>query len=300
MRNKISSLLDDKGNRLEELAAIKKEILGYFIKLLSAKVSEKRDAKATLAESIESKIPEGLKDGLVWPVTVDEIKNAIFSNKGDKAPGPDGYNAVGVDFEEFHLINEAFQKFYLFSGLKPNWNKSAIYYAGVGAYVKEIFSQVLAISEGYLPVKYLECQQAFVISWEWTVVQSILFSIQVYWSSVFILPQKIMEEIESDTRAFLWFGYGLKHPGAKVKWEHGVCKKADTLWVKWIRTYVIKKLGAGWELSWTLKKIFKLQEIGQALIKYEVGDGDSTFLWLENWHPFGSSYRSHGVASKDC
>ena len=73
-----------------------------------------------------------------------------------------------------------------------------------------------------------------------------------------------------------------------------VCKKADTLWVKWIHTYVIKKLGAGWESSWTLKNIFKLQEIGQTLIKYEVGDGNSTFLWLENWHPFGSSYRSHG------
>ena len=65
---------------------------------------------------------------------------------------------LGADCQsfQFHLINEALQKFYLFSGLEPNFNKSAIYYAGVGAYVKEIVSRILAISEGHLPVKYLD------------------------------------------------------------------------------------------------------------------------------------------------
>lgn len=33
--------------------------------------------------------------------------------------------------------------------------------------------------------------------------------------------------------------------------------------------------------SWTIKKIFKL------MIKYIIGKGSKTFLWLDNWHHLG-------------
>lgn len=44
-------------------------------------------------------------------------------------------------------------------------------------------------------------------------ITSVLFSIQVYWSSIFILPSKILKDIESVLNAFLWKGVDLKSHG---------------------------------------------------------------------------------------
>ena len=44
-------------------------------------------------------------------------------------------------------------------------------------------------------------------------------SMQVYWSSIFILPKKIIKKVKSMLRYFLWKGKDLKHSGAKVAWE---------------------------------------------------------------------------------
>ncbi|KAL7174049.1 hypothetical protein ACSBR2_033323 [Camellia fascicularis] len=43
---------------------------------------------------------------------------------------------------------------------------------------------------------------------------------QVYWSSLFILPKKVIKEIEALLRAVFWSGPKLKKYGAKVAWVH--------------------------------------------------------------------------------
>lgn len=47
-------------------------------------------------------------------------------------------------------------------------------------------------------------------------IQSVLFTVQVYWSSIFIIPSRVIKDIESTLMAFLWSGVGLKHTSAKV------------------------------------------------------------------------------------
>lgn len=42
--------------------------------------------------------------------------------------------------------------------------------------------------------------------------------------------------------------------------------------------------------SWTIRKIFQLRSICLHLILYKIGDGASTFTWLDNWHPLGPLY----------
>ena len=42
------------------------------------------------------------------------------------------------------------------------------------------------------------------------------------------------------------------------------------------------------------KKIFKLRSLGQAMISYDIGNGQDTFLWLDNWHPLGPLYQKFG------
>ncbi|KAL3516578.1 hypothetical protein ACH5RR_023480 [Cinchona calisaya] len=52
---------------------------------------------------------------------------------------------------------------------------------------------------------------------------SILSSIHIYWSSAFILPEKIIRKIESLVAAFLRSGEINTRYGSKVSWED-VCK----------------------------------------------------------------------------
>lgn len=254
----------------------------------------------------------------------------------------------------FTIINDLLNEFHSFSGLKPNTEKSSIFYAGVEIQLKEELGLILPIPEANLPVRYLGVPliSARLRSTDCTVlkekilrrihgwstkklsysgraqlIQSVLFTIQVYWSSIFILPSKVVKEIESSLMAFLWSGPDMRHTGAKVKWDHicrpkaegglgfrkvkewnkatmlkhlwALCKKADSLWVKWVHTYIIKNQSL-WHMdtprdsSWTIRKIFGMRSLGQPLIQYRVGNGKSTFLWFDNWHPLGPFYKRLG------
>lgn len=55
----------------------------------------------------------------------------------------------------------------------------------------------------------------------------VLFSIQVYWSSIFILPSKILKDIESVLNAFVWKGVDLKFHGVKVAWSTVCLPKSE-------------------------------------------------------------------------
>lgn len=44
----------------------------------------------------------------------------------------------------------------------------------------------------------------------------------------------------------------------------------------------------------TIRKIFQFRDICQTLIRHEVGNGASTFLRLDKWHPLGPLYKRYG------
>ncbi|XP_058192025.1 uncharacterized protein LOC131309397 [Rhododendron vialii] len=158
-------------------------------------------------------------------------------------------------------------------------------------------------------------------------IQSVLFSIQSYWCSLFIMPPKLLKEIEAMLRDFLWTGLELRSSGAKVSWgqvctpksEGGlgfrplklwnkasmlrhlwaICKKADTMWVKWIHSYVIKNqcfwhMNTPIDSSWTMRKLLQLRVLAQGMVKHVVGNGQNTWVWLDNWHPMGPLYKTLG------
>lgn len=220
--------------------------------------------------------------------------------------------------------------------------------------MKNHLQSILSISEGTLPVRYLgvplitsrllasDCQVLVtkilerVLSWSnkllsyggrAELVSSVLFSIQCYWSSIFVLPKKVLSDVERILRSFFWTGPDMKSSGAKVSWD-SVClpkpegglgfrrlkdwnvaamtkyiwalaKKADTLWIKWVHMFVIKTK-CMWTMkvpvysSWTIKKIFKLRAMVQPWIKCIVGNGSNTFLWWDNWHPVGPLFQKFG------
>lgn len=238
--------------------------------------------------------------------------------------------------------------------------KCSIFYAGVSKEVKGILGVILPISEAKLPVKYLgvplistrlraaDCvvlkekilhrihgwsEKELSYGGRAQLIPSVLFSVQVYWSSIFIIPSKVVKEIESTLMAFLWSGFDLNHKAAKVSWPQVCCPKdegglgfrrikewnkatmlthlwalsmkADTLWVKWVHTCIIKgqslwSIDTPNDASWTVGKLFSIRELGQPLIQYRIGNGQGqgqgpgTFLWHDNWHPLGPLYNRFG------
>jgi hypothetical protein len=50
-------------------------------------------------------------------------------------------------------------------------------------------------------------------------IQSVLYSIQMYWSSIFILPKKVIKAIEYYFNHYLWQGKCTGRGGIRVAWD---------------------------------------------------------------------------------
>lgn len=61
----------------------------------------------------------------------------------------------GAEPNSFQLVKDVLNDFHRFVGLQPNLQKSSIVYAGVNSQTKDELHSILAIPEGFLPVKYL-------------------------------------------------------------------------------------------------------------------------------------------------
>ena len=64
-------------------------------------------------------------------------------------------------------------------------------------------------------------------------INSVLFSIQVYWASLFLLPRQVVKNVEQIMRSFLWSGSDMSTTRVKVAWDQ-VCfpKKEGGLGIK--------------------------------------------------------------------
>lgn len=129
MRKNILSIGDGRGNRVEDPIEVKKLVIQFYKDLLGTGFNGRKAAGDIMLNLIQNKVPEDMKSCLITAVSNLEVKNAMFSIKGDKAPGPDGFNAgffqqnwevVGCD-----VIN-AVQSFFYTGVLLPGWNATAI------------------------------------------------------------------------------------------------------------------------------------------------------------------------------
>lgn len=147
-------------------------------------------------------------------------------------------------------------------------------------------------------------------------IQSVLFSIVNFWSSIFPLPKSCLERLESICNAFLWSGAPNSSRGAKISWI-SVCspkKKGGlglrnlmdsnqvyglkliwllffsngSLWVAWIRKVILQGR-LFWNTnfqhtgSWIWKLLMKLRPLAQPYLLCQVSSGALALFWHDDW-----------------
>jgi hypothetical protein len=75
----------------------------------------------------------------------------------------------------------------------------------------------------------------------------VLYTIQIYWSNIFILPKKVIRLIEQKFNRFLWNGSDASAAKAKVSWDALYVPKTEgDLGLRkledWIRTSILKHI----------------------------------------------------------
>ncbi|XP_071714532.1 uncharacterized protein [Rutidosis leptorrhynchoides] len=122
------------------------------------------------------------------------------------------------------VIKDVLEEFGQVSGLLPNVSKSMIFFGNVPAHVKARIIDVLPFAVGRLQL-----------------VASVS-AMQLYWASVYVIPQGVIEDIEKLLKGFLWDQSESSKGKAKVAWN------SESLWGKWVN--VIKLNGRSfWDIQ---------------------------------------------------
>ena len=255
-----------------------------------------------------------------------------------------------ADLASVELIRGALESFSSISGLIINHNKSFVFISGVEDSIRVAIANCLHFQLGALPIKYLgvplissrlshrHCTPLVerIISRInlWTsasltyagrlqLIKSTLFSIQVYWSSLFILPSSIIKRVEGILAAFLWKGTSLTPTGAKVAWaslcypkiEGGlgikrikdwnkaailklvwrILTESSSFWVAWIHSILLRGR-CFWfcnipsSSTWSWRKLLLSRTWSKGYFAPFIGNGRQTSLWLDYWLPNGRRF----------
>ncbi|XP_035834035.1 uncharacterized protein LOC118482599 [Helianthus annuus] len=253
----------------------------------------------------------------------------------------------GPDMESFGIIKGAVDEFSRVSGLVPNVHKSEIFFGNVNEELRKEILNVLPFKVGQFPMKYLgiplsskrlyqaDCKVLIdkvknrISDWKVKflsfagkvqLIKSVLSSLTIYWSSLFILPINVAEDIERLMRGFLWNHHDGSRGLARVKWDE-VCRpklygglnilslrkqnmalmtkhiwnllsNKDSLWVKWIKSY--KLMGRSfWEIgenrldSWSWGHLLQNRNMVRNNFIVKIGNGMDSFAWHDLWHEKG-------------
>ncbi|GJT55301.1 RNA-directed DNA polymerase, eukaryota, reverse transcriptase zinc-binding domain protein [Tanacetum coccineum] len=184
-----------------------------------------------------------------------------------------------------NVIKDALLEFSNCSGLKPNMEKSVVFFGSVKEITKQKIIEILPFKVGKLPVRYLgipllakklsikDCNQLVekvkskIQDWKnrflsyagkLQLIAAVLSTMQTYWAAVLKIPKTVVKEIDSILKKFLW-GNGVKGR-SKVSWND-VCKSKKEGGLG------IKNLG-----DWNEVNLVKLKGKSFWVIEEEPGD----------------------------
>ncbi|XP_028076039.1 uncharacterized protein LOC114278224 [Camellia sinensis] len=228
----------------------------------------------------------------------------------------------------FQLIKSGLLEFQALSGLALNPQKSQVFFSGCDSSLIDNILRITQFQEGKLPVRYLGVPliptRLKAIDCKGLVdrITNSLLVLPVH------PPKKAIKEVEALCWSFLWSGLKLKKFGAKVAWDRICVPKNEgglgfksleiwnraavskhiwfmvaggeqSMWCQWVKSYLLKgksfwAVNVPGNPSWVWRKLLSLREVMYPLIRYKIGNGEDTFLWYDNWHPFGSLWSKYG------
>ncbi|KAJ0453055.1 putative RNA-directed DNA polymerase [Helianthus annuus] len=247
------------------------------------------------------------------------------------------------DRSSVKVLRDALGCFTKISGLVPSAPKSTIFFCNVPSQVKMQILGLMPFQEGSLPVRYLgvplistrlayrDCKiliervkrridnwmsRSLSFAGRLQLINSVLGSMYTYWASVFMLPVRIVKELEKSMRRFLWNGGSQGNARSKVAWSN-VCLPKDegglgirsindvnvallaghvwsiitnrpSLWVQWIHSYKLKGTNF-WEVtkrgsvSWGWRHILAIRDRIRPYVWMSIRSGRQTNAWSDNW-----------------
>ncbi|KAJ6897722.1 hypothetical protein NC652_024515 [Populus alba x Populus x berolinensis] len=252
-----------------------------------------------------------------------------------------------ADLNSIGVLKSSLDRFSMLSGLSINISKSSMFLSGIDVNLQNDIQHQIGIPLRTLPVRYLgvplistrlthtDCiplveritsriklwtSSSLTYAGRLQLIKSVLFSIQVYWSSIFILPCSTIKTIERILSVFLWKGTSLSTSGAKVAWtsvcypvqEGGLGLKKLTTWIKaatlkhiwhlltdtssiwttWVHAVLLRR-GSFWHIhtpsnpSWSWRKILQSRDWCRGWFISGIGNGSLTSLWYDYWLPDG-------------
>ncbi|KAL0011059.1 hypothetical protein SO802_006167 [Lithocarpus litseifolius] len=150
---------------------------------------------------------------------------------------------LGADVQSVQVVLEALDKFTRLLWLRENFTKSEIFIAATPPSLKKNETEFAPVQRRKLPVIYLgvllisgkltendskpliDKITARTDSWaakslsyagRLQLIQSVIFSLQGYWSGMFILPKKVIKAVEQKLGSVLWNGSNTSASRAKV------------------------------------------------------------------------------------
>nr|GEZ05522.1 hypothetical protein [Tanacetum cinerariifolium] len=268
-----------------------------------------------------------------------------------------GYSEGKRGLRQAKVIKDTLDEFKDASSLNPSMPKSKAYFCNVINNTKLAILNIFPFEEDRLPVKYLgvplgssrlisrDCKElidkvqnrvndwknkSLSIAGRLQLIQSVLSSMHVYWDSVFMLPSRVLLDIEQIMCGFLWSQDNTSRGKVKVAWDVVCLPKQEgglgirrldhfnkalmvlhvwkllflqeSLWVKWIHVYKLKNRSF-WDIpyhgkmSWSWRKLLLLRPLIQEFIWSCIGDGRTTFTWFDKWCDVGPL--SNIISSRD-
>ncbi|GJS46821.1 hypothetical protein Tco_0596942 [Tanacetum coccineum] len=205
--------------------------------------------------------------------------------------------------DHFYFHGATLDEFKEASGLVPSLHKSTAYFCNVLNHVKLAILNVLLFEEGMLLVKYLgvplvssrllirDCKelveriQLRIQDWKnkylsiagrLQLTRPVLGSMHIFWASVFILPSRVLNNLEQHMRGFLWGYSSSGKPKSKVAWD-SVCLPKD------------EGAASFWDIpmrgnmTWGWRKMLQIHPLIREFIWSKVGNGSRTSLWFDTW-----------------
>ncbi|GJR88455.1 putative RNA-directed DNA polymerase [Tanacetum coccineum] len=226
------------------------------------------------------------------------------------------------DLNSVKVFKSALDEFSRISGLKPSMEKSMVFFGNVSDHVKAVILGIMPFLVGSLLIKYLgiplissrlckhHCSPFIdkvklrLLNWKnkslsfagrLQLIKSVISSLQVYWSSIFLLPKFVYNEIEKLMRNFLCSQGNFHRGKAKMKWKDvcnlkeqgGLGIKSLHLWNVALMSKHIWNIVSKKDSLWGWRKILLYKDVIREHIVTRIGNGKDTSVWFDNWSFLG-------------